>query len=93
MSPPAWIMKSEMPRARRIFAARLTAVDTELRELQTTLGDERPTGTVVREPGVGGACPECGELHGSDARYCSHCGTSLESDARYCHSCGARVAA
>ena len=26
------------------------------------------------EPGVGGACDVCGELYGSDAKFCSHCG-------------------
>ena len=33
--------------------------------------------TVVREPGVGGTCPRCGELHASDARFCAHCGLDL----------------
>src|SRR3954454_18534658 len=33
--------------------------------------------TVIREPGVGGTCARCGELHASDARFCSHCGANL----------------
>ena len=41
----------------------------------------RPS-TVVRQPGIGGTCPACGELHGSDAGWCSHCGTPLSDRAR-----------
>jgi hypothetical protein len=55
---------------------RLAAIDEELRGLETALGAER-TDTVVREPGVGGTCPRCGELHASDARFCSRCGLDL----------------
>jgi hypothetical protein len=32
---------------------------------------------VLREPGIGGSCPLCGELHGSDARFCWACGTPV----------------
>ena len=39
--------------------------------------DDRPPASIVREPGIGGTCPRCGELHGSDARFCSSCGTPL----------------
>ena len=54
---------------------RLAAVDAELRELDDTLG---PRGeTVLREPGIGGVCPTCGELHPSDARFCARCGSDL----------------
>ena len=55
--------------------ARLTTLDGELHELQTVLHDHR--GPVVREPGIGGACPQCGELFGSDARFCWACGTPV----------------
>ena len=55
--------------------ARLTALDEELRELQGILRDHR--GPLVREPGIGGACPQCGELFGSDARFCWACGTPV----------------
>jgi hypothetical protein len=55
--------------------ARLASLDAELHELERILGDRR--GLVLREPGIGGACPECGELFGSDARFCWACGTPV----------------
>jgi hypothetical protein len=58
---------------------RLVAVDAELRELDVALG---PRGeTVLREPGIGGTCPTCGELHPSDARFCARCGSDLQPQA------------
>ncbi len=60
---------------------RLTRVDAELHELEVRLDDVRRQ-VVVREPGVGGECPSCGELFGSDARFCSHCGLPLTEAAR-----------
>ena len=60
----------------RAKAERLAALDSELFALEKRLGAEHPE-TVLREPGVGGACPSCGELHASDARFCSACGTPL----------------
>lgn len=54
---------------------RLAAVDAELRELEGILADRRPL--VLREPGIGGACPACGELYGSQARYCWACGSEV----------------
>jgi hypothetical protein len=58
---------------------RLAAVDAELRELEEALG---PRGeTVLREPGIGGSCPACGELHPSDARFCAGCGSALPPQA------------
>jgi hypothetical protein len=56
--------------------ARLTRLDDEMRDLETRLDEAHPE-TVLRVPGVGGSCPVCGEVHGSDARYCSRCGTAL----------------
>src|SRR5947207_1192136 len=50
--------------------------DRELRELERALGDGRPVSD-VREPGIGGACPDCGTVHGSSDRYCSWCGREL----------------
>jgi hypothetical protein len=60
---------------------RLARVDAELHALEQRLDDVRRN-VVVREPGVGGECPECGELFGSDAHYCSHCGLPLTESAR-----------
>jgi hypothetical protein len=54
----------------------LAVLDDELRGLETELGAPRGE-TVLREPGVGGTCPRCGELHASDARFCSRCGLDL----------------
>jgi hypothetical protein len=50
--------------------------DRELRGLERTLGDERPHDE-VREPGIGGSCPECGSVHGSADRFCAWCGHRL----------------
>lgn len=58
---------------------RLAQVDTEIRRLESLLDDRRPL--TVREPGIGGACPDCGELFGSDARFCWACGTSVAAGA------------
>jgi hypothetical protein len=55
--------------------ARLANVDAELRELREILDDHGAT--VLREPGIGGSCPLCGELYGSEARYCWACGTPI----------------
>ena len=60
---------------------RLSRVDAELHELELRLDDVRRN-VVVSEPGVGGECPECGELFGSAAHYCSHCGLPLTDSAR-----------
>jgi hypothetical protein len=68
-------------RLREIKLARLTRLDTELHELELRLDDVRRH-VVVREPGVGGECPNCGELFGSDAHYCAHCGLPLTESAR-----------
>jgi hypothetical protein len=50
--------------------------DRELRALERALGRERPL-TDLREPGIGGACPACGTVHGSADHYCSWCGREL----------------
>jgi zinc ribbon protein len=55
--------------------AALAAVDAELRALEDTLGDRRDVAE-LREPGLS-ACPRCGTLHGSDARFCPSCGLAL----------------
>jgi hypothetical protein len=61
-------------------AGRLARLDEELRDLESRLGETRGT-TLLREPGLGGTCPHCGELHASDARFCSRCGTALSARA------------
>jgi hypothetical protein len=63
-------------------AGRLAAIDHELRELEARLGEPYSGQTVVREPGIGGTCPTCGELHASDAGWCWQCGTPLTERAR-----------
>lgn len=53
--------------------AALDAVDRELRAIERVL-DERRDIIELREPGIA-ACPRCGALHGSEARFCPQCGT------------------
>ena len=60
---------------------RLIALDAELNQLDAALGTTRGE-TVLREPGVGGACARCGEFHASDATFCSRCGANLAEAAR-----------
>jgi hypothetical protein len=57
-------------------ARRLATLDAEVRELEARLAEPHAE-IVLREPGVGGTCPECGELYGSGARYCSRCAAPL----------------
>jgi zinc ribbon protein len=60
---------------------RIDALDSEVRGLEARLGEPH-AGALLREPGIGGVCPECGELHASDAHYCSRCGAPLDAKAR-----------
>jgi hypothetical protein len=55
--------------------AALAAVDGELRALEEALNERRALAE-LREPGIT-ACPRCGTLHGSDARFCPSCGLAL----------------
>ena len=48
----------------------------ELRSLEGALQENTPLGD-VREAGIGGACPECGTVHGSSDRFCAWCGHQL----------------
>ena len=68
-------------RLRETKLTRLERVDAELHELEYRLDDVRRQ-VLVREPGVGGECPECGELFGSAAHYCWNCGLPLTESAR-----------
>ncbi len=62
-------------------SARLTALDAEVRALEARLGEPHAE-PVLSEPGIGGACGECGELFSSDAHYCFRCGNPLDDRAR-----------
>jgi hypothetical protein len=69
---------------RRLTAAkaqRLAALDAEVLALESRLGEPHAE-TLLREPGIGGTCRECGELHASDAHFCSRCGAPLDATAR-----------
>ena len=68
-------------RLRETKLGRLTQVDAELHALEFQLDDVRRQ-VLVREPGVGGECPKCGELFSSAAHYCSHCGLPLTESAQ-----------
>lgn len=59
--------------------ARLAAVDREIRDLEDHLDDHRAM--IVREPGIGGTCAACGELFGSEARFCWACGNPVAAGA------------
>ncbi|HEY2770211.1 MAG TPA: hypothetical protein VGI87_06570 [Solirubrobacteraceae bacterium] len=50
--------------------------DTELRALVRALGSE-PAPSELRTPGIGGACRQCGAIHGSADRFCASCGAPL----------------
>jgi hypothetical protein len=66
-------------------AGRLADIDAELKQLEARAGVPHRGETVVREPGIGGMCPNCGELHGSQAHWCAYCGTPLTDRARKRH--------
>ena len=66
----------ENPQVVKTKLAAAVKTDHELRELERAL-DRRTPLREVREPGVGGACPGCGTVHGSVDRYCSWCGQKL----------------
>ncbi len=53
--------------------AALHALDSERRALEHILGDRRDFDD-LREPGIA-ACPQCGALRSSDAKFCEVCGT------------------
>jgi hypothetical protein len=62
-------------------AERISKLDEEVLALESRLGEPH-AGVVLREPGIGGTCRECGELHASDAHFCSRCGAPLDAKAR-----------
>jgi hypothetical protein len=60
----------------RVKLEALGAIDAELRALELALDDVHPL-QELREPGIA-ACPRCGTLHGSEARFCPSCGLERE---------------
>jgi len=64
------------PDLTEIKVQELARTDSELRALERALGEQRVL-RELREPGVGGACPHCGTVHGSADRFCSWCGRRL----------------
>jgi hypothetical protein len=50
--------------------------DRELRALEHALGEQQLL-RELREPGLGGACHNCGAVHGSADRFCASCGEPL----------------
>jgi hypothetical protein len=66
----------ERPDLLQAKLASAEAVDRELRALERKLGERTPI-RELREPGLGGACPDCGAVHGSADRFCASCGERL----------------
>ena len=75
--------KLEEPQRRLVTAKaeRISTLDAEVLALESRLGEPHAE-TLLREPGIGGTCRECGELHASDAHYCSRCGAPLDAKAQ-----------
>ena len=73
-------------------AKRIEALDAEVGAIEARLGEPHAA-PVLREAGIGGTCPECGELHASDARFCSRCGAPLDAKARAQRHAAAVIAA
>src|SRR5215218_10962822 len=55
---------------------RISGLDAEAHALETALASPRPD-ALVFEPGIGGTCPNCGELFSSAAHFCTNCGASV----------------
>ena len=56
--------------------AAIDALDREMRAIEQALSQSTPY-TELFIPGLS-ACPRCGALHGSDARFCPQCGLSFK---------------
>ena len=63
----------ERPELVRQKVSAAAQTDQELRTLEHALGERRGI-SEIRQPGIGGACPQCGTVHGSRDRFCSWCG-------------------
>jgi hypothetical protein len=72
------VERPELVRAKLHEAAQ---TDAELRALERALEGHVPL-PELREPGIGGACPECGAVYGSEDRFCAGCGTALRGGDR-----------
>ena len=68
-------------RLQQAKAERIASLDAEVRALEAHLAEPHAA-TTLREAGIGGTCPECGELHASDAHFCARCGAPLDAKAR-----------
>jgi hypothetical protein len=68
-------------RLREMKIERLARIDAELHALEWRLDDVRRQ-VLVREPGIGGECPNCTELYATGAHFCSNCGLPLSEGAR-----------
>ena len=55
---------------------RISGLDAEAHALETALASPRPE-ALLFEPGIGGTCPNCGELFSSAAHFCANCGASV----------------
>ncbi len=69
--------RADLVQAKVAWAAQ---TDAELRALERALGEDHPM-RELREPGIGGACENCGAVHGSQDRFCATCGDPLDGDA------------
>jgi hypothetical protein len=67
--------RQDLVEAKVLLAAR---TDTELRALEQAVREHRPL-RELREAGIGGACPDCGAVHGSADRFCATCGVRVTS--------------
>lgn len=70
----------ERPHLLQAKVAWAAQTDMELRALERALGESHPM-REIREPGIGGACAQCGAVHGSQDRYCATCGEPLATPA------------
>ncbi len=68
--------RPELVQAKVAWAAQ---TDAELRALERALREDHPM-RELREPGIGGACENCGAVHGSQDRFCATCGEPLSGD-------------
>jgi hypothetical protein len=71
-------LERERPELVREKLTEATRTDAELRALERALGERQPL-RELREPGIGGACDNCGAVHGSEDSFCATCGKPLRT--------------